>query len=125
MSIFVLDANVFIEAYKRYYSFDIAPVFWRALKQKAEAGLLVSIDRIYQEIYQYDDTDQLKIWVNSEFKDFFMSTDSEAVFDAYREVIEWAISQRQFSEAAKTEFASVAELVNSGGKSPQLYNSYP
>lgn len=25
---FVLDANVFIEAHRRYYAFDIAPFFW-------------------------------------------------------------------------------------------------
>lgn len=25
---YILDANVFIEAHRRYYSFDIAPSFW-------------------------------------------------------------------------------------------------
>lgn len=109
MSVFLLDANIFIEAYRRYYSFDIAPTFWLALKQKAEAGLLVSIDRIYQEINNYDDDDELKRWVNNEFQNWFISTDNEDVFTAYREVIEWGMQEMQFTDAARSEFASVAD----------------
>lgn len=61
---FVLDTNIFVEAYKRYYSFDIAPIFWRSINEKAEKKLLLSIDRIYQEINKYNDDDELKIWIN-------------------------------------------------------------
>ena len=104
MSKFLLDANIFIEAYRRYYSFDIAPAFWSALKQNAEADLLVSIDRIYDEINHYDDDDELKRWANSEFRSWFISTDNEEVFKAYREVIEWVMGQTQFTEPAKAEF---------------------
>jgi len=32
-SVYVLDANVFIEAARRYYAFDIAPKFWDTLIQ--------------------------------------------------------------------------------------------
>jgi hypothetical protein len=109
MSKFLLDANIFIEAYRRYYSFDIAPAFWSALKQNAEADLLVSIDRIYDEINHYDDDDELKRWANSEFRSWFISTDNEEVFKAYREVIEWVMGQTQFTEPAKAEFASVGD----------------
>ena len=38
-TVFLLDTNVLVEAYKRYYSFDIAPSFWAATKLSAEAGL--------------------------------------------------------------------------------------
>jgi DNA polymerase III epsilon subunit-like protein len=31
------------------------------------------------------------------------------VFDAYKEIIEWAMRQTQFTEPAKAEFASVAD----------------
>jgi hypothetical protein len=30
-SVYVLDADVFIEASRRYYAFDIAPKFWDSL----------------------------------------------------------------------------------------------
>ena len=29
---YILDANVFIEAYKRYYAFDLCPGFWRSIE---------------------------------------------------------------------------------------------
>jgi predicted nucleic acid-binding protein len=107
--IFVVDANIFIDAYKRYYSFDIAPSFWSAVRKKAEAGQVVSIDHIFNEINRFGNEDELKIWANDEFSEWFTSTDSEDVFKAYREVIGWATSQTQFTEAAKAEFASVAD----------------
>lgn len=89
---YLLDANIFIEAYKRYYAF--APSFWRLAKQNAEVGQVISIDRIRE------DEDALKTWVNNENAD---------VIKAYREIIEWAVGQPQFTEAAKSEFASVAD----------------
>lgn len=48
--LYVLDANIFIEAARTYYSFDLAPPFWEFLKTKAHNGLLCSIDRVYDEI---------------------------------------------------------------------------
>lgn len=109
MSKFLLDANIFIEAYQRYYSFDIAPSFWEALKQNAESGKLISIDRISHEINRFDDTDKLKCWANDEFINWFESTDDLAIFETYRNIIQWAINQTQFTDAAKNEFASVAD----------------
>lgn len=106
---FVLDTNIFVEAYKRYYSFDIAPAFWRALRYNAEHHLLISIDRIYLEIDRYGADDELKIWANNVFREFFVPTDSEIVISAYREIIDWAIHQPQFKDSAKTEFASVGD----------------
>lgn len=46
---FVMDTNVFIEAYKRYYSFDIAPSFWNALVQHAESGRINKISQRTRE----------------------------------------------------------------------------
>jgi hypothetical protein len=106
---FVLDANIFVEAHKRYYSFDIAPGFWQALKQKAEENLLISIDRIYSEIDKFGEDDELKTWAKTEFKDYFISTDHIEIFTAYSEIMEWAINQSQYNKSAKSEFASVAD----------------
>ena len=49
--IYVLDANVFIDAAKRYYAFDIAPGFWDSLALLAQIGSVRSIDRVYQEFF--------------------------------------------------------------------------
>jgi hypothetical protein len=109
MSKFVLDANIFIDAHQRYYSFDIAPAFWCALKGQAENGTIVSVDHVLRELNHSNDEDKLRLWANNEFKKWFESTDDDKIFMAYSEIITWAMRQQQFNEPAKSEFASVAD----------------
>ncbi len=101
---YVLDADVLIEAAKRYYAFDITRRFWGALVQHAQTGLLLSIDRVKAEIDRGNDA--LKDWANNEFHSWFISTAEDDVVAAYRRVMQWAYSQTQFTDAAKGEFAS-------------------
>lgn len=104
---YVLDADVFIEAARRYYAFDIAPGFWQALIRHADNGRVMSIDRVKDEIDR--GRDELKEWANDSFHDRFASTGSEDVIDAYRRVIAWVQGQSQFTGAAKAEFAKGAD----------------
>lgn len=107
--IFVIDTSVFVQAYKNYYAFDIVPSFWQVIKHHAESGQVISIDRIKREINNYAEDDELKIWTNNEFTKWFHSTDDESVFAEYRQIINWSINNHQFTDAAKAEFASVAD----------------
>jgi hypothetical protein len=102
--VFVLDANIFIEAAKRYYAFDIAPPFWTALSDKAEEGVLMSIDRVLDEICR--GKDDLTKWASADFREWFLSTDDEAVLTAYGQIMQWSVANPQFTDAAKAEFAS-------------------
>lgn len=104
---FVLDANIFIDAHRRYYAFDFAPGFWRVLIEQAEKGRVISIDRVRDELIASNDA--LSEWVKSEFDPWFMSSDHTEVFQAYEEVINWAMEQDQFLDYAKAEFARVAD----------------
>jgi len=49
-AMYVLDANVFIEAARRYYAFDLAPMFWESLVHHAVNGRIQSIDLIKREL---------------------------------------------------------------------------
>ncbi|GIV50097.1 MAG: hypothetical protein KatS3mg038_0618 [Candidatus Kapaibacterium sp.] len=60
---YLLDTSVFIEAFRRYYSFDIAPGFWNALI--AHADSVFSIDRVRDEINK--NRDDLSKWANNNF----------------------------------------------------------
>jgi len=100
---YVLDTNVFVEASRRYYAFDIVPGFWQSLIELARTGQILSIDRVKSEIDRGDD--ELKTWANSSFHPWFASTDDVEVTDAYRSVIEWANKQEQFSGPAKADIA--------------------
>jgi hypothetical protein len=62
---YLLDTNVFIEAARRYYAFDIAPAFWQALIGLAAGGQVRSIDRVKVEIDR--GKDELSVWVKGQF----------------------------------------------------------
>jgi hypothetical protein len=106
-STYVLDANVFIEAARHYYAFDLRTPFWDILVRRAEDGVIGSIDRVKQELDR--GKDELAEWANERFADAFHSTDEEDITKNYREVMTWVQGQAQFLEAAKAEFASGAD----------------
>ncbi|OHB77891.1 MAG: twitching motility protein PilT [Planctomycetes bacterium RBG_16_55_9] len=106
-AVYVLDANVFIEAARRYYAFDIAPSFWESLVHHAANGQIQSIDRIKKELER--GKDELAEWATSQFSDAFVSTDKEDIIASYTEVMEWVYAQDQFSDAAKADFADGAD----------------
>jgi hypothetical protein len=100
---FLLDSNVFIEAAKRYYAFDIAPTFWDQLVHHARNGRLLSIDRVKDELDRQ--RDKLSCWANDQFHSYFASTGEQEVMKRYVDIISWAYAQSQFTLAAKREFA--------------------
>ncbi len=46
MSVYVVDSNFFIQAHRATYPLDIAFSFWKKVKQLAEEGKIISIDKI-------------------------------------------------------------------------------
>jgi len=104
---YLLDANIFIEAAKRYYAFDIAPGFWRKLEQLAEESRVCSVDRVQRELMKSND--QLATWAKKQFSTAFLATDEPEVVTEYQQVMRWVSAQGQFFDAAKDEFASGAD----------------
>jgi len=104
---YVLDANVFIEAARRYYAFDLVPPFWESLVCHAANGRIKSIDHVKEELER--GKDELSTWATTQFRDAFASTDEEDVIKSYSEVMGWVQAQDQFSDAAKAEFAAGAD----------------
>jgi Domain of unknown function (DUF4411) len=103
----VLDTNVFIEAAKRYYDFDIAPGFWESLITWARQGHIISIDRVHTEIRV--GADRLARWTDAEFAFAFASTAEPAVMTAYGQIINWVQIHAQFTVQAKADFAGIAD----------------
>jgi uncharacterized protein DUF4411 len=105
--VFVLDANVFIEAKNSYYAFDLAPLFWRSLIEHAETGCICSIDHVKNELERGND--QLAIWAKDEFVHAFASTDEENIIKYYSEIINWVNNNDQFLDIGKSDFAKGAD----------------
>lgn len=104
---YVLDANIFIQAARCYYAFDLAPRFWDSLVRHAADERIRSIDRVKQELERGND--QLAEWIEANFSNAFVSTDEADIIRAFGEIMVWVQAQSQFTDAAKADFASGAD----------------
>lgn len=73
---YLLDANVFIDAKRRYYSFTVCPGFWEWLDLAFDSGNLGSIQKIREELIGFGDA--LSEWARRR-PNFFFDPDSEVV----------------------------------------------
>lgn len=99
---YVLDSNIFIEASRNYYPFDLAKPFWEGLMNYARMGIVCSIDKVYDELILGDD--ELSRWAKNSFFPYFMNTETLKILTNYSTIINWAQNQEQFSQQAKDEF---------------------
>ena len=106
-TVFALDANVFIEAHRRYYGLDLCPGFWDCLGHYGERQRLSSIDRVRGELLQGDDA--LSKWVKKAPQALFVSSAGPDVVAAFREMMGWVARNAQFRPEAKAEFAAAAD----------------
>ena len=105
---FVLDANVFIQAHRAYYAFDVCPGYWKALLAHHDGARLCSVDRIRGELLAGKDA--LADWVTHTVPEaLFANTDDPAITGWFGQMMTWVQSRPQFSAAAKAEFATKAD----------------
>ena len=52
---YLLDANVFIKAYRSFYTPKIAPTFWEKLGNVFINGSVCTINKVYDEILEGKD----------------------------------------------------------------------
>ncbi|MBK7809541.1 MAG: DUF4411 family protein [Saprospiraceae bacterium] len=67
MSPYILDSNFFIQAHRSNYPFDVLPSFWTKIQQLANQQLIISIDKVSDEIFQNDD--ELTNWCQTNLPD--------------------------------------------------------
>ena len=103
---YLLDTNIFITA-KNELPMDVYPSFWQALSQLAANGSFKSIKKVEDEIRK--GKDELVDWIDNNLpKDFFIKENAETLV-ALSTVSQWATMSRVYTQAAKVEFASVAD----------------
>ena len=105
--VYVLDTNVFVQAHRRHYAFEICPGFWDCLIHHHETGRVVSIDRVRDEIFVGD---ALEVWAkDSAPSSLFAATADVTVIQNYEDILSWAQANSQFNSEAKKDFARVAD----------------
>ena len=90
MNVYVVDSNFFIEAHRSTYPLDVAHSFWNKVKNLAEHGKIISIDKVKKEIYDHEDA--LKQWCVANLPQDFFKDSSEAI-GQYSNVASWAASK--------------------------------
>ena len=116
--LFVLDTNIFIDAHRRFYAFDLCPGFWECLEYYCREGRVRSIYQVRDEIV-YDDNDddrlldqlpdRLSEWVNQAPAELFVPTAEQSVLNAFAEMNNWVLGNEQFQPQAREEFAHEAD----------------
>ncbi len=104
---YILDANVFIEAARRYYAFDIAAGFCKGLKTGFENNKILSLDKVYIELHKGQD--KLSDWAKAEISNGFISSDSSDTINAFTAAMHWVYGEKQFLDYAKSSFAAATD----------------
>lgn len=102
---YLLDTNVFIQAWKHYYAKDFCPAFWDWIMTGHDAGQVFSIKKVYDEIAAGND--DLIDWVSEIDKSFFIEPSYETE-NAFARVYSWA-NEQNYENAAIAEFMEVAD----------------
>lgn len=102
---YYLDANVFIEANRRYYGFDFCPAFWDWLRAQNAAGKVFSVQAVARELAQ--GSDELKEWAAKRGEGFFIPPGAH-VESKLEQTQSW-VSEQNYAPSAIAEFLESAD----------------
>jgi hypothetical protein len=103
---YLLDANVFIQAHQKHYGLDFAPGFWDWLDREHKLGVLASVDSVKKELDAGKDS--LTTWEQGRAV-MFLQMDAAATA-SMRRLTAWATSPaNSFTPAAIAGFLASAD----------------
>lgn len=103
--IYLLDANVFIQAKNLHYGFDFCPAFWDWIIKHHSTGKVYSIDKVADEINAGED--DLTEWAKAN-SPLFLNTDAQVV-KSFGQVGDW-VSAQKYDQAAINTFLQLADF---------------
>lgn len=109
MPLYVVDTNIFIQAHRFYYPFDVMPSYWQKIKGLFHKGIITSIDKVKDELYEGKDV--LYDWCNDNIeKDCFQ--DTQSIIADYADVVQWAQSMDNHYKATAIDTFMQEEKVD-------------
>lgn len=103
---FLLDANIFIEAQKRYYAMDLCPGFWERLLHFGTEKRIASIDKVQAE---FTKGSALEKWSKETPPNFFLSTNDESTAQLYSDIMTGVHGNTHYKSSAVADFARGAD----------------
>ncbi len=109
MGPYLVDSNFFIQAHRVFYPLDVVESFWHVIQDLAMSDVIISIDKVRDEIYS--NKDSLSQWCENNLPtSFFRKTSIDSVLRKYADVANWAKSRRgHYLNGAINEFLEVDE----------------
>ena len=102
---YLLDANTLIEPSNSYYSFELAPGFWRQMEKAILSENVLVPDVVYDEIMR--GKDDLMSWLK-EIDGFNpTSTKTQSILRAYRDVLNYISDCGLYQRRGIDEWANV------------------
>jgi hypothetical protein len=102
---YLLDSDVFIDAKRTYYAFDLCPGFWDFLELEVQLGEIRSIRKVRDELEA--GRDELADWAHAQGAPFFLEP-GPGFAAAMRRVGDW-VQAADFTDAAKRDFLGKAD----------------
>lgn len=101
--IFLIDTNSFIEPYRKYYAFDLAPGFWSQMGKHIKEGSIAVLDMVRDEILNNED--DLTKWLRSQ--DISISIDHREgkIVENYGQILQYIQSSPYYQSSALNEWA--------------------
>jgi len=73
---YILDTSCITQAFRTYYSFDIAPSFWKFLNNQFEKGIITTNDKVFEELKR--GKDELYEWAKANVKEKMLMTNNDS-----------------------------------------------
>ena len=97
---YCLDTNVFIEAHRNYYAFDLAPIFWDTLSEWGRQSIIFSPIVVYDELKESGD--DLANWAKNNKADLFFDTNPDPdTTNAYSDIANFVNQRYEPQHVAK------------------------
>jgi hypothetical protein len=103
---YLVDADVFIEAKNKHYAFDVVPGFWDWMLAANADGMLASVEAVGYELRA--GADELSQWVLARDDAFFLPADNDVVASMWI-VSTWATNCPRYEPAAVADFLAKAD----------------
>lgn len=103
MASFIIDTSCLTQAFRVYYPFDIAPSFWKFIKDGIVSGDFIIIDRVHAEIFRGND--DLKKWLVTEIPSASILHCDVATMAHYGSIMQWGNNHSQYNYNAKMDFS--------------------
>jgi hypothetical protein len=103
---YLIDTDIFIAAKNLHYGMDFCPAFWEWLVVANEAGKLISIEAVHDDLIDFDD--DLTAWTKARDDGFFVSP-AESDLPALGQVTQWINDHQTYTPAAKQTFLNCSD----------------